>query len=155
MNVTIQKAKQEDWEIVQQLNFQVFEHDAEFDDDLDLGRPFSPEGILYYKNLTNGTNGTCFIAYVSGNPVGYCALSVKDFGYRKSKYVEVENIGVDPSYRSKGIGQQLLQEAEAWAKKENATRLFVSAYWKNQGALRFYKKNGFTEIGVELDKILD
>lgn len=152
MEIKIQTAKSDDWQIIQKLNNQVFVSDKENDDDLDTEWPFSKEGISYYKKLANGEYGKCFIAYDGDVPVGYVALAIKDFGYRKSKYVEIENIGVDPKYRSQGIGKQLIEASVNWTKSQNATRLYVSVYWNNKKGLGFYKKNGFYESGVELDK---
>lgn len=152
MEVSIKTATPEDWKLIQQLNYQVFESDSANDDDLDLEYPFSDKGQQYYKNLAGGEYGKCFIAYINEAPVGYAAIAVKDFGYRKSKYVEVENMGVDPKYRSQGIGKLLMEAAEKWAKEQGATKLYVSAYWGNKRAVDFYKRNGFYEIGLELDK---
>ncbi len=152
MDVKIETAKATDWEVIQELNNQVFLSDKANDEDLDMEHPFSEEGVSYYKQVANGEIGKCFIAYVEGKPAGYIALAIKDFGYRKSLYVEVDNMGVDPEYRSHGIGKLLIEEAVKWAKEQSATKLYVSAYWKNTKGLAFYKKNGFYEIGVELDK---
>lgn len=151
MNIKINTAKSNDWQLIQKLNNQVFLNDKE-NDDLDLDWPFSKKGIRYYKQLTNGKYGKCFIAYLNKIPVGYVALATKDFGYRKSKYIEIENIGVDPEYRSQGTGKQLLKATIKWAKEQKASKLFVSAYWNNKKAINFYKKNGFYESGLELDK---
>lgn len=153
-NVVIKAAKAGDWKVIQKLNIQVFESDKGNDDDLDVDWPFSMEGILYYKNLVSRKSGRCFIAYVEDKPVGYIALSPKDFGYRKSKYIEVENMGVEPKYRSKGIGSMLIDEASRWARSKGAAKLFVSAYWGNKKAVKFYKRNGFYESGIEMDNKL-
>lgn len=152
MKVVIQTAKENDWQLIQKLNNQVFINDQAHDDDLDMNWPFSKKGVTYYKDLAIGKYGKCFIACLDKEPVGYVALAIKDFGYRKSKYVEIENIGVDPKYRSQGIGMQLIDTTVKWAKQQNATKLFVSAYWNNKGAINFYKKVGFYESGLELDK---
>ncbi len=154
MEIKILTAKSEDWELIQKLNNQVFLHDQENDDDLDINWPFTPKGIEYYKKLADGKYGKCYIAYLEDKPVGYVALAIKDFGYRKSKYVEIENIGINPEYRSQGIGKLLVDETVKWAKEQKATKLFVSAYWNNKKAINFYKKNGFYESGLELDKKL-
>jgi ribosomal protein S18 acetylase RimI-like enzyme len=127
MTVTIHTAKKEDWQTIQKLNNQVFINDQKSDPDLNMDWPFSKKGIEYYKKLASGEHGRCFIAYLNNEAVGYVALSKKDFGYRKSKYVEIENIGVSPEYRSKGVGKMLLQKATEWAKKQKATKLYVSA----------------------------
>ena len=111
MNIRIKTAEAGDWETIQTLNNQVFLNDKEHDDDLDLNWPFSEKGIKYYKELASGKHGKCYIAYLEDIPVGYIALAIKNFGYRKSKYVEVENIGVVPQYRSRGIGKLLTDMA--------------------------------------------
>ncbi len=49
---------------------------------------------------------------------------------------------------------KLVAETVKWAKEQKATKLFVSAYWNNKKAINFYKKNGFYESGLELDKKL-
>ena len=152
MEIKIKKALPDDWKIIQKLNNYVFINDKDNDDDLDLIWPFSQQGIKYYKELANEKYGRCLIAYLDNNAVGYIAMAIKEFGYRKSKYIEIENMGVDPKYRSKGIGKKLLDSATKWAKTKGATKLYVSAYWKNKKAIKFYKNNNFYEMGLEMDK---
>ena len=91
MNIQIRTAKSGDWKLIQRMNNQVFINDKKNDDDLDLNWPFSEKGIEYYKKLVNGKYGKCYIAYFGKKATGYIALAVKDFGYRKSKYIEIEN----------------------------------------------------------------
>jgi len=150
--IKIRKAKSSEWSIIQKLNNFVFLNDKKNDDDLDMNWPFSKKGIRYYKGLANGKYGHCLIAYLGKIAVGYVALAKKDFGYRKSKYIEIENIGVDPKYRSHGIGTKLVNAAIEWAKTKGAMKLWVSAYPQNKKAIIFYKKNHFYETGVELDR---
>lgn len=152
MEIKIKKALLDDWKTIQNLNNFVFLNDKSHDGDLDLNWPFSKEGIKYYKDLSSGKYGHCLIAYLGNNAVGYAAMAIKDFGYRKSKYVEIENMGVDPKHRSKGIGKKLLDCVTKWAKTKGASKLYVSAYWKNKKAIKFYKNNKFYEMGLEMDK---
>lgn len=152
MQLRIDTAKARDWQVIQRMNNQVFLNDKDNDDDLNLDWPFSKTGIDYYKRLAEGKYGKCLIAYADDKATGYVALAVKDFGYRKSKYIEIENIGVDSKYRSQGIGSLLMEAAAKWAKEKGATKLYVEAFWKNKKAIDFYKKGGFSEIGLQLDK---
>ncbi|MFH1601525.1 MAG: GNAT family N-acetyltransferase [Candidatus Shapirobacteria bacterium] len=154
MDVKIKKARTKDWKVIQKLNNQVYLNDKKNDDDLDLTQPFTEKGIKYYKDLAEGKYGHCLIAFLDNKPVGYIALAKKSFSYRKSKYVEVENMGVDPEYRSKGIGKKLMDAGSKWAKSTGAAKMWVVAYWGNKEAIKFYKKNGFYESGLELDKKL-
>lgn len=155
VEVKIRQAKSDEWKLIQKLNNYVFLADKDNDDDLDLNWPFSDKGIKYYKDLASGKWGHCLVAFAGKEAVGYVALAVKDFyGYRKSKYIEIENIGVIPEYRSQGVGNKLINAATKWAREQNATKLYVSAYWGNKKAINFYLKNGFYEIGLEMDKKL-
>ncbi len=151
MNIKINKAKPEDWEILQKLNNEVYLNDSEFDGDLDLDRPFSEGGSGYLKKLASGEYGKCYIAYVDNNPAGYIAMSELKFDHRKSRYIEIENMGVSPEYRSQGIGKMLVDEARKWAKELGINKVFVVAYYDNQKAVKFYKREGFKEIGLELE----
>ncbi len=149
----IRESQKDDWETIQTLNNEVFIHDKEFDKDLNLDWPFSETGIDYYKNSVANKKGKCFIAEIENKPVGYIILGSKDFEYRKGKYLEMENMGVLPKYRGRGIGNSLVQHAKQYAKSVGTTKIYVSAYWENEGAINFYKREGFEPIdmGLELD----
>ncbi len=154
MNINIRPAVTSDWQTIQKLNNEVFQNDKENDPDIDLDWPYSEKGIAYYQKLAHGTYGHCLIAENDDTPVGYIALSIKNFGYRKSTYVEVENIGVSTEFRSKGIGKVLMDAASEWARQQDAQKLYVEAFWGNTKAVKYYKNNGFVEIGVQLEKAL-
>jgi len=154
MVIKIRKANSNDWKTIQSLNNEVFQNDKNNDSDLDLNWPYSNKGIKYYKSLSDGTYGNCLVAEINGQAVGYVALVIKDFGWRKSKYIEIENIGVSPDFRSKGIGEKLMKASEEWAKGQGAARLYVEAFWENKRAIKYYKNNGFVEICVGLEKVI-
>lgn len=154
MNIKIRQAKPDDWQTIQSLNAEVFTNDKDNDPDMDQNWPFSDFGIKYYQKLANGTYGHCFIAEIDNSVVGYVALAKKTFGYRNSKYLEIENIGVSYKYRSKGIGKELMRKVEDFAREQRYHKLYVQAFWGNTKAVKYYKSNGFTEIGIELEKLL-
>jgi len=102
--------------------------------------------------LVNDPNSICFVAENSDSKlVGYFAASDKSISYRKSKYLEVDNMGVMPEYRSQGIGKELMDECKRWAKEKGYQKLFVNSYYKNEKAIKFYKRCGFGEIDVSLE----
>lgn len=154
MSISIRTAQPDDWEIIQELNHQVFLNDIDNDPDMDQNWPYTEIGIKYYHDLADGKYGHCLVAESDGKIVGYVALGFKTYDYRKSKYVEVENIGVDQLYRSQGVGKLLMDRATEWAKSRVMDRLIVQACWGNQSAIKFYKNNGFIEMALELEKKL-
>lgn len=59
----------------------------------------------------------------------------------------IAGIFVDKAYRSQGIGRQLLE----YVKQLHST-LSLNVYQKNERALRFYRKNGFTIVSKQNDE---
>ncbi len=139
--------------LLQDLNDEVFIDNHQYDSDLKMDWAQSDEGgKKYFTELLNNTNSICLIAKDNDKNVGYLAASPKEIPYRLSRYVEIENMGVIPKYRSRGIGQKLTSKCLEIAKEKGFQKVYVNAYFKNSGAINFYKKNGFTEIDLSLEK---
>lgn len=151
-DISVRIAEKKDWKIVQRLNAEVFEDNAIYDDDLDLDFPYSKEGEEYYQLVVSAPDHVCFLAEIKGEVVGYLVAEEQKIDYRKSRYVELANMGVSPQFRSQGIGEQLIQALLDWAKAHKYDRVFVSSYAANARGITFYQKNGFREMGVELEQ---
>ncbi|MBO0421382.1 GNAT family N-acetyltransferase [Enterococcus plantarum] len=59
----------------------------------------------------------------------------------------IAGIFVKNGYRSRGIGQKLLNEA-----KHAHDTLSLSVYAKNQNAVTFYEKQGFKQLNQQIDE---
>jgi ribosomal protein S18 acetylase RimI-like enzyme len=151
MHPTIRTANPDDWQTIQELNAQVFTSDSAHDPDIRMEWPFQESGERYFKRLCNGTYGACLVAESEGVIVGYAALAEKEFGHRKSRYLEIENIGVRPEYRSQGVGKALMDRIRAYAKEQGYAKLFVAAYWGNTRGRAYYESCGFAPIGIEME----
>lgn len=149
--VTIRPARPADWQVLQTLNDAVFQDNAKYDPDIIVDWAFSEDGIKYFKALANGDKYVCFVAEVDGEAVGYIAAQAKEISYRKSKYFEVDSIGVLPAFRSQGIGYQLMDACKQYAKEHGFQKLYVNCYSRNDNALAFYKKCGFDEIDRSME----
>ena len=69
------------------------------------------------------------------------------------KILRLEEIYLVPEARGKGIGQQLLQKINSYAKKEGYTKLFVYSSVKDlDPVIEFYRANGFKTWAVQLFK---
>lgn len=153
--ITLRKATTDDVETLQMLNDEVFVDNHKYDFDLVMDWAKGPEGFKYFFQLVESEAAFCIVAEDDGIPIGYLAATPQAIAYRKSKYVELENMGVIPAYRSKGIGSLLCKEFYAWAKTIGFNKVVVNAYIANAGAIEFYKKQGFNEIDVTLEKYLN
>ncbi len=152
--VHIRTADKNEVKDIQNLNNEVFIDNQKYDSDLDMNWPQSDKGKEYFTKLLNNPDACCLLAEEDGKLVGYIAAAPKNISYRKSKFFEIENMGVIPEYRSKGIGSQLIQKCLEWAKNKGFQKLFVNAYFQNAKAIDFYKRNGFSEIDISLERTL-
>jgi len=150
-NLKIHPAKPSDWPIIQKLNHEVFIDNAQYDQYEQVDWPLSEEGIDYYKQATTQKKYCCLIAEVDKQPVGYLIGIAKDFNYRVNKTAEIENMGVSPNFRSKGIGAKLISRFAQWAKARGFTHIFVDAYYQNSQAIKFYQKQGLNPFGLSLE----
>jgi len=64
----------------------------------------------------------------------------------------IYDLYVRPDWRRRGIGTALLEEAMKIVMQEGATHVRISVLADNEPALRLYKKLGFREYMITLDK---
>ena len=152
--MTIRQARADDVKTLQILNDEVFVDNSKYDSDLKLDWAQSKTGETYFAKLLNNKQAICLIAEEDNKSIGYLAAVPKEFGYRLSKYIEIENMGVSPSYRSRGIGSRLVSHCLQIAKKRGFQRVYATSYVDNTKAVRFYERNGFKRIDVSLEKDL-
>ncbi|MEY2343126.1 ribosomal protein S18-alanine N-acetyltransferase [Acidithiobacillus sp. IBUN Pt1247-S3] len=60
------------------------------------------------------------------------------------------NLGVDPAYRRRGHGREMLHQLLTRARQLGAERAFLEVRVSNRGAQELYHQAGFHEIGVRL-----
>lgn len=148
----IRLATIKDLKSIQKLNTLVFADNIKWDSDAVENYSNTPQGEKYYASALKNSNGCFFICEENGNFLGYANGVDMEVDYRKSKYFEIVNIGVHPATRGLGIGKALLDEITKWAKEKGFEKIYLNCYAKNTGALDFYKKNGFEEIDICLEK---
>ncbi|GIH77376.1 hypothetical protein Plo01_38050 [Planobispora longispora] len=64
------------------------------------------------------------------------------------------SIYVRPPYRGQKIGARLVEEFRAWARGHGAQYAGVTAYAGNEGASRFFERNGFVMHAVVRETVL-
>ena len=67
--------------------------------------------------------------------------------------VELAGIIVQQDTVGKGIGTALLKSAIASAKEQGFLSMRVNTETNNQNAISFYRKNGFTELGMAEEEV--
>lgn len=151
MDIKIRKAKTSDWQIIQKLNAEVFEASTPFDPHLDNEWPHSPDGVGYFRQALADPGNCCLIASDNDKPIGYLIGKERNYAYRTNRSAEIDNMGVSPAFRSRGIGTLLVNRFKTWAKKRRITHLRVNTYFHSSRARTFYEKQGLQNIDLTLE----
>jgi GNAT superfamily N-acetyltransferase len=68
------------------------------------------------------------------------------------RYLEIDNLVVDESHRSGGVGTRLIQHLEAWARTRECKILVLDSYTSNHASHRLYHRLGFEIWGFHFVK---
>ncbi|MES1167367.1 MAG: N-acetyltransferase [Pseudomonadota bacterium] len=88
-------------------------------------------------------------------PVGYLAMMKPDLPLASigPKDLEIKRIYVLRRFQGRGIGRKLMQTATTRARSLGMTRLLLGVYGRNESAIEFYQKIGFTRVGERQFKL--
>jgi putative acetyltransferase len=81
------------------------------------------------------------VAYENDVPVACGAFKLFEHAC-----VEIKRMYVVPQHRNKGIGAEVLQALELWAKEEGNTATVLETGLKQPEAIRLYEKSGYIRI---------
>lgn len=95
---------------------------------------------LEFTSLMEGV--TFFAAKKDKKLVGILGVSMIDGA------AHIVHIAVDPDHRKNGVGHALLGAGLEWAKKSNASSVWVEPLTSFNLAIALFNKLGFTETGV-------
>jgi len=111
-----------------------------------LESSLSEEKLL--KELKDA-NSEFYFAEINRKTIGYFKINFGDAqtDLHDPDALELERIYVIKEFQGKKIGQKLLDEVLGIAKKNQMDYLWLGVWEKNEGAIRFYERNGFYVIG--------
>ncbi len=87
-----------------------------------------------------------FVAEDNDKPVGYCIASVDGV------LGEIDSLFVKEAYRGKGIGEGLMTFGLNWLEEHDCETIRVSIAEGNQDVLDFYRKFGFAERMIVMQR---
>ncbi|WP_419804845.1 GNAT family N-acetyltransferase [Terriglobus sp.] len=97
----------------------------------------APENRIYVAEMAPGNA-----------PVGYTVCTAPDFPIDTTPDdYELRRIYLLYRFQGLGIGRALMDQAIVSARELGYKRLLLGVYGENFGAIRFYEKAGFTQIG--------
>lgn len=110
------------------------------------GRSIKEENILSVIHTCEKTNSLLLIAIEDEKIIGF--LGVARGRFKRNQHSGYVTIGILEQYRQQGIGSNLFEEMEWWAKEEGIVRLELTVMCHNTQAVRLYEKRGFFIEGI-------
>jgi GNAT superfamily N-acetyltransferase len=109
-----------------------------------LGYPTTVRGMTArLREVLRANDGACFVAETRQEGlIGWIHVSVTAL-LEVDRRAEVNGLVVDERVRSRGAGWQLLEAAEAWAKKRKCKGVSVRSNVIRERAHEFYLRHGY------------
>ncbi len=92
--------------------------------------------------------GAIFVARSGSVPVGLVSLLFTVSTAEGGPACWLEDMVLHPDWRGGGLGTRLLQHAIDWARGRGFTRISLLTDKANEGAIRFYQRQGFVESAM-------
>jgi ribosomal protein S18 acetylase RimI-like enzyme len=112
-----------------------------------------------YEEWIDDGEHTLLIAERDGRPVGYAMVSICEGGPATwdvgERSAEIDTLAVLEDQRGEGVGHALMDAAAAVARERGAGAVFVGVAHTNEGALRFYEREGYRPFYAQLVRVLD
>ena len=149
MHITLKRIEAADYPFVLGLN----------QENLDFLTPMARDKLAWFSQ-----NAAIFdIAFVDDKPAAFIIAlreGLQDydwkaytwFAHEYERFLYIDSIVVDKSFRSMGVARYLYQRAFDYANESNAERLAAAITLEpcNEASLRFHERQGFTEVGRQI-----
>jgi GNAT superfamily N-acetyltransferase len=119
-----------------------------------LGYPASPADVA--ARLARVTRRSRLVVAVDAGdvPAGLVVLARIDALEHDRPLCMVVALVVRDSDRRRGVGGELLAEAERWALEQGCGRVVLGTAHQRTDAIRFYRSHGYQETGLRFVKTL-
>lgn len=116
-------------------------------------------GLDLTPSFDEAQNGLWCVAESSGQIVGFAfgliQLTPPFPVFRSRTMFALQEIGVDPAFRSQGIGTSLLDFCAAWAQEREAEEIQLNVYSASPRAVAFYRRHGFEIRSMRMTRSLE
>jgi len=120
-----------------------------------LGYPATPDELSDRLTHFRGTHAAIALVYeLEGLVVGVITGHVIHSLHSTPAVAWLTSLVVDKSHSGRGVGRQLVEAIEAWARGHGAERISVTSRTHRTGAHAFYEKLGYEKNGVRLSRAL-
>jgi GNAT superfamily N-acetyltransferase len=117
--------------------------------DVGLDKPLSPaEARRIFERLQTRPHHHLYVAVAGVQIVGTFVLMVIDIiAHGGMPHGLVEDVVVDPAWRGRGIGKQMMQFAMEYCRDAGCYKMALSSHLSREKTHRFYESLGFEKHG--------
>ena len=105
--------------------------------------------VAFERNLKNN-NIRYFLAFYENVAVGIVSCHIQSLLHHAALVSEIQEMYVEPEFRSLKIGKALISRAIDFAKKAGAVQMEVTSRSTREQAHQFYQHEGFEKSHVKL-----
>ena len=138
------------------IELQDFER--EIDPRMPAGKDIAAEYVDHLFQRCIDCDGQILIAEKDNEIAGYTSVFAKvvseEIDDGKLEYGLISDIVVMQKFRGSGIGGDLMDAAESYARKRKVKWLRIGVMARNELATNMYRSRGFEELYIELEKNL-
>jgi ribosomal protein S18 acetylase RimI-like enzyme len=157
--LNIRKANLVDIKQLQEISIQTFTEtysafNTQKNIDLYISDSLSLSQLTYeIKNISSAF----YLVFLENSLIGYLKINLPGAQTEliDSKSIEIERIYLIKKQQGKGFGENLIDFVIQIASSEHLYRIWLGVWSKNEKAIDFYKKIGFTEFDKRLFKLGD
>jgi GNAT superfamily N-acetyltransferase len=147
VNATIRRAVLGDERTLAELN--AFVHDVHVISNPAYFKPSVREEVIaWFLGLLEKSTVRIWVAEVDGVPVGYASTFLHERAEtafcHSRRWLEVDQLGVRPDWRRRGIARALVQVVLGMAKDEGIREVELSSWVFNNAAHDAFRRLGFT-----------
>ena len=107
------------------------------------------------REILKDKNSFILVAERRGSLAGFISFTVRKTCMHSGLSATIDELVVAPGERGSGIGMNLIQAAAQKSRELGCCELEVSTEPTNTRAREFYRRCGFDEVGILLEKALD
>ena len=115
----------------------------------------SPVTEAYAAQYLARSGQGVLLAEENGEPLGLISYSLRPNLYHAADSCLIEELIVHRRSRGQGVGRALVEELEQLAAARRCAEISVTTLPKNKAAIAFYRRLGFTDEALYLEKHLE
>ncbi|MFJ7849188.1 GNAT family N-acetyltransferase [Peribacillus sp. NPDC097206] len=151
MTIHIRKCTLEDLPLLQEIGRETFNETFK-----DLNSPENMkvylEGAFNLNQLETelfNPSSEFFFIYCQTEIAGYLKVNVDEAQTEKEgdESLEIERIYIRKEFQGQRLGHHLINKGIEMAKDQSKKKIWLGVWEKNEGAIKFYGKMGFTQTG--------